>query len=89
MLVCAVKPSFLLDKQKHAHPEKMAYKEEEVKQDPDTKRSVRAIAAEVEKDEGRGQMKVRNREKVPERDPHIRTAVIHTEHHMQAPDPLF
>ncbi|XP_034153743.1 uncharacterized protein si:ch211-197h24.6 isoform X1 [Pangasianodon hypophthalmus] len=47
---------------KHAHPEKVSHKEEEVKQDPDTKRAVRAIAAEVEKAEGRGQIKVMIRE---------------------------
>ncbi|XP_058232647.1 uncharacterized protein si:ch211-197h24.6 isoform X1 [Hemibagrus wyckioides] len=43
---------------KHAHPEKVSYKEEEVKQEPETKRAVRVIAAEVEKAEGRGQIKV-------------------------------
>ncbi|KAK3540970.1 hypothetical protein QTP86_007690 [Hemibagrus guttatus] len=47
---------------KHAHSEKVSYKEEEVKQEPDTKRAVRVIAAEVEKAEGRGQIKVIIRE---------------------------
>lgn len=37
----------------------MSHKEEEVKQGPDTKRALRAIASEVEKAEGRGQLKVK------------------------------
>ncbi|XP_017309012.1 uncharacterized protein si:ch211-197h24.6 [Ictalurus punctatus] len=47
---------------KHIHPEKVSHKEEEVKQGPDTKRALRAIASEVEKAEGRGQLKVVIRE---------------------------
>ncbi|MCI4391343.1 hypothetical protein PGIGA_G00133040 [Pangasianodon gigas] len=47
---------------KHAHPEKMPHEEEEVTKNPAVKKEIRVTAAEVEKAEGRGQVKVVIRE---------------------------
>ncbi|XP_060756166.1 uncharacterized protein LOC132867335 isoform X2 [Neoarius graeffei] len=43
---------------KSAHPKKVFYKEGDIKQDAEAKRTIRAIAAEVEKAEGRGEIEV-------------------------------
>ncbi|KAM9436279.1 uncharacterized protein Hap1MRO34_000775 [Clarias gariepinus] len=47
---------------KHAHAEKIPHEEEQVGKNPAIKKEMRAAAAEVEQTEGRGQIKVVNRE---------------------------
>ncbi|KAF5904348.1 meckelin-like isoform X1, partial [Clarias magur] len=47
---------------KHAHAEKIPHEEEQVGKNPAIKKEMRAAAAEVEQAEGRGQIKVVNRE---------------------------
>lgn len=53
--------NFLLFTQKKYHPEKVTFAEEEIVKDPSLKGPLREAAAEVEKIEGRGQIRVSDR----------------------------
>lgn len=44
--------------QKKIHPDKVTHEEEEAVKDPAVRKAIKEIAAEVEKTEGRGQLKV-------------------------------
>lgn len=44
--------------QKKVHPEKVTHEEEEAIKDPVVRKAIKEVAAEVEKTEGRGQLKV-------------------------------
>lgn len=48
-------------KQKHLHKDKVPQEEEEAGKDSAVRKAIKAAAAEVEKAEGRGQIKVRDK----------------------------
>lgn len=52
-------PCFFFGKQKQNHKDKVPHEEEAALKDPAIRKAVKAAAAEVEKTEGRGQIKVR------------------------------
>jgi len=50
----------IFGKQKQNHKDKVPYEEANALKDPTTRKAIKAAAAEVEKAEGRGQIKVKD-----------------------------